>query len=527
VVGEVYHRSHDPNNGDNQIVAYLDSRDLAGEWTVVLEGRRVLGGRFHAWIERDDSCPGCQARFSPRLASGKTTLGSIATSHLPLVVGAYDGHDPHRRVAAFSSAGPSRDGRGKPDLVAPGVEILAARSAPVGAARNIGRVVRGNGTSFAAPHVTGAVALCYAIGGSGLSADDIRALVLGSCDPPATTDPDRRLGHGYLNIAGVVAEVERATAPPTEAEGSVGGDARYSDVVHLISDIEKPGDVGDYWAEQIRTRRAAWAHPLSVLERAYIEAFTDPRTPAPLRMREPVDPTHLTTDERSQADRLFGSGDGGARRYANYETRRRIIANYSYKHPATVRLQLGLYRLIRDVNPIHFAFEQGWQIGSGKETFTAEDVSRLGAAGEFLASLALVYGLGKALRVARPRGAPVRAPRQLADPIWDLPPEGGTWINSRWYTEHALERMAPDLPLVRQQLRTRIGVRLQRLGIGPGHPAHGRVLANALDRVDPRGVPPSVVEAEILRPGSTNVRVITANQGRVVVTVIPKKARGK
>jgi hypothetical protein len=47
-------------------------------------------------------------------------------------------------------------------------------------------------------------------------------------------------------------------------------------------------------------------------------------------------------------------------------------------------------------------------------------------------------------------------------------------------------------------------------------------MARALERIDPRGVPPSVVEAEIVRPGSTGVRVITANRGRVVVTVIPR-----
>ena len=64
VVGRVYHRKHDPNNGDNHIVAYLDPIGRAGNWTVTLEARQVSSGRFHAWIERDDTCPGCQARFT-------------------------------------------------------------------------------------------------------------------------------------------------------------------------------------------------------------------------------------------------------------------------------------------------------------------------------------------------------------------------------------------------------------------------------------------------------------------------------
>ena len=57
------------------------------------------------------------------------------------------------RVGAFSSFGPTRDGRQKPDLCAPGVEVQAAlHSSGDGA-------VATDGTSVAAPHVTGAIAL--------------------------------------------------------------------------------------------------------------------------------------------------------------------------------------------------------------------------------------------------------------------------------------------------------------------------------------------------------------------------------
>jgi subtilisin family serine protease/outer membrane protein OmpA-like peptidoglycan-associated protein len=220
VIGRVYHREHDPNNGDNHIVAYLDPIGLAGNWTVTLEARRVRSGRFHAWIERDDSCPGCQARFAPDDSNRAITLGSIATSHLPLIVGAYNDHDPVRPAASFSSRGPSRDYRPKPDLVAPGVSILAARSAPISASRNPGSLVRGSGTSFATPHVTGAVALCLQAAGSRLGAREIRSLVLGSCDPVPDSDP-YRFGHGYLNVARLEADVRRtldaaATAPSTK-----------------------------------------------------------------------------------------------------------------------------------------------------------------------------------------------------------------------------------------------------------------------------------------------------------------------
>jgi subtilisin family serine protease len=219
-VGRVYHRQRDPNNHDNHIVVYLDPIGCAGNWTVTLEGRQVTSGRFHAWIERDDTCRGCQARFAPPDSNPATTIGSIASSHLPLVVGAYDGHDPDRPVATFSSAGPCRDGRGKPDLVAPGVGVLAARSAPAGATRNAGLLVRGNGTSFATPYVTGAVALCYEAADGRLTALQIRSLVLGSCDPAPDADPQYRLGRGYLNIPRLLTDLRQALATPGTAPGA-------------------------------------------------------------------------------------------------------------------------------------------------------------------------------------------------------------------------------------------------------------------------------------------------------------------
>ena len=236
VIGRVYHREHDPNNGDNHIVAYLDPVGRAGIWTVNLEARRVSSGRFHAWIERDDTCPGCQARFTHDDSNPATTIGSIATSHLPLIVGAYDGHDPARPVATFSSAGPGRDGRCLlPSLVAPGVDVLTARSAPVGASRNPGLLTRGSGTSFAAPHVTGAVALCFEAAGNRLSADKIRSLVLGSCDPVPDPGPECRLGHGYLNIPRLIADTQQVLAAPAAAPGAEEPTMDTDDAIVLLA----------------------------------------------------------------------------------------------------------------------------------------------------------------------------------------------------------------------------------------------------------------------------------------------------
>ena len=234
LIGRVYHRKHDPNNGDNHIVAFIDPIGHAGNWTVTLEARRVSSGRFHAWIERDDSCPGCQARFTRADSNSATTIGSITTSHLPLIVGAYNGHDPGRPAAPFSSRGPSRDLRPKPDLAAPGVAVLAARSAPIIASRSPGLLTRKSGTSMATPHVTGAVALCLQAAGTRLSAHQIRSLVLGSCDPAPDSDPCR-LGRGYLNIPRLIAGVQQALAAPASTRGAKEPTMDTEDIIALLA----------------------------------------------------------------------------------------------------------------------------------------------------------------------------------------------------------------------------------------------------------------------------------------------------
>lgn len=226
LVGRVHHRARDPNNGDHHIEVFLYEPGPSGVWAVTLQAVRAVRGRFDAWIERDERCPGCQPRFITDDRDPLVTTGTIANSHLPLVVGAYNAHRPAHPIARFSSSGPTRDGRDKPDIAAPGVGVLAARSAPADATRSAGAHVRKSGSSMATPHVTGAIALCFEIAAHRLTARQIRALVLKTTD--ATTGDANRFGHGYLDVPALLTAVQQSVrsrslsgTKPTEEDSIV------------------------------------------------------------------------------------------------------------------------------------------------------------------------------------------------------------------------------------------------------------------------------------------------------------------
>ncbi len=204
-------RLNDPNNRDNTIGLFLESNVPAGTWAVRLTGTTVANGQFHAWIERDDRG---QTRFiAPN--DNSQTLGSISCGRETIVVGSYDAHKASVPLSFFSSAGPTRDGRQKPEISAPGHDVLAAWS------RTGTKVTRKSGTSMAAPAVAGCVALVMAEAakrGKTLANSDLRSLVIGTArqNPPASGGWDSRYGHGRIAPAVMVAQVAAANpvTPP-------------------------------------------------------------------------------------------------------------------------------------------------------------------------------------------------------------------------------------------------------------------------------------------------------------------------
>ena len=209
----ISHRAGDPNNGDNVIGMFLEQHVPGDTWTLRLRGETVTGdGAFHAWIERND---GAQSKFAAP-QDNSHTLGSISCGHKSIVVGSYDAHTAGTPLSVFSSAGPTRDEREKPEVSAPGDAVRAASS------RTGSGLTRKSGTSMAAPAVTGVVTLLLAEArarGQDLDVDAIRNRIIGTArsDPPQGGGWDDRYGNGRVHAAAAVAALERTP------EGAGGG----------------------------------------------------------------------------------------------------------------------------------------------------------------------------------------------------------------------------------------------------------------------------------------------------------------
>jgi hypothetical protein len=230
----IVNRLDDPNNHDNVITVFFERGLPAGEWTLRLRGDSVEDGRFHAWIERDESG---QSRFvrpkdNSYTVSDQYTLSSIACGRKSIVVSSFDANEDDLPLADTSSSGPTRDqdygarprdrNERQPTLSAPGESVLAAQSGTVV------RVHRASGTSIAAAAVTGAVALVMsdaAETGSPLKAERIRDIMIDQARrcPPDNSTWDPGMGNGRIRATTSETIAGERNANLAKASAATGG----------------------------------------------------------------------------------------------------------------------------------------------------------------------------------------------------------------------------------------------------------------------------------------------------------------
>lgn len=125
-------------------------------------------------------------------------------------------------LSSFSSAGPTRDGRNKPDVSAPGAAIRSARSRdafdtstgvqPEILSANDNYAIL-SGTSMAAPHLTGTAALVWE-SNINLTGAQMRERLRRTSDPVGAS-PNNSWGFGKVNALRAVSETVASITAPT------------------------------------------------------------------------------------------------------------------------------------------------------------------------------------------------------------------------------------------------------------------------------------------------------------------------
>ncbi|MBI4392802.1 MAG: S8 family serine peptidase [Euryarchaeota archaeon] len=132
---------------------------------------------------------------------GSNTVGVPGSARDILTVGAVD---DGKTVAYFSSRGPTRDGRLKPEVSAVGVDVIAASA-------NTGTGYRSlSGTSMATPHVSGLVALVLERAAGSADPSEIRDILMSTAVDGGASGPDNSYGYGVVDSV----EAVGAAIPP-------------------------------------------------------------------------------------------------------------------------------------------------------------------------------------------------------------------------------------------------------------------------------------------------------------------------
>ena len=189
----VYTQIADVSAG-SQFIFMRFENPMSGIWRILIRNSLDIRETFHLWLPVRGFISDETYFLRP---DPDTIITDPGNAQYPITVTAYD--HTNNSIYIHASRGYSRSGRIKPDLAAPGVNIL-------GASASGRRLTRMSGTSVSAAHLAGAAAILLNWGildGNYpyLNTPVLKSIfVRGAQRNPALTYPNREFGYGTLDL---------------------------------------------------------------------------------------------------------------------------------------------------------------------------------------------------------------------------------------------------------------------------------------------------------------------------------------
>lgn len=189
----VYTQIADVSPG-SQFIFMRFENPMSGIWRILIRNSLDIRETFHIWLPVRGFISDETYFLRP---DPDTIITDPGNARYPITVTAYD--HTKNSIYIHASRGYSLSGRIKPDLAAPGVNIL-------GASVSGRRLTRMSGTSVSAAHLAGAAAILLNWGVLNANYPYLNTPVLksifvrGAQRNPALTYPNREFGYGTLNL---------------------------------------------------------------------------------------------------------------------------------------------------------------------------------------------------------------------------------------------------------------------------------------------------------------------------------------
>lgn len=189
----VYTQIADVSSG-SQFIFMRFENPMSGIWRILIRNSLDIRETFHIWLPVRGFISDETYFLRP---DPDTIITDPGNARYPITVTAYD--HTKNSIYIHASRGYSLSGQIKPDLAAPGVNIL-------GASVSGRRLTRMSGTSVSAAHLAGAAAILLNWGVLNANYPYLNTPVLksifvrGAQRNPALTYPNREFGYGTLNL---------------------------------------------------------------------------------------------------------------------------------------------------------------------------------------------------------------------------------------------------------------------------------------------------------------------------------------